>query len=79
MAAGIPVLASDAGGIAEALPQSRVFEVGSPLKLVAKLISENQQLDASIAEAKALRKVASERFSTERMVADTLNFYAQLI
>ena len=79
MAAGIPVIASDVGGISEALPKSRLFEVGSVSELATKLNREMQQIDTSIVEAVALRKVAGNRFSTKRIVADTLNFYRQLI
>ena len=79
MAAGIPVIASDVGGINEALPKSHLFEVGSISEIATKLSEEKQQNDASIAEATSLQKIAGERFSTKRMVADTLNFYRQLI
>ena len=79
MAAGIPVIASNVGGISEALPESRLYEVGSPSQLAAKLSGEKQHIDASFAEAVSLRKVAGERFSTKRMVVDTLNFYGRRI
>ena len=79
MAAGIPVIASDVGGIKEALPENRLFGMGSVSQLAAKLSREIQHIDANLAEAASLRKVAGERFSTKRMVADTLNFYGHLI
>jgi len=79
MAAGIPVIASAAGGIGEALPESRLFGVGDTHALAAKLVAEKNAAAASSDHSAELRKLALERFSTARMVADTLGFYRRLI
>ncbi len=78
MAAGIPLIASNAGGIGEALPASSLFPVGDIQALSAKLLYCKRSVAASNSDARDLQEVARHRFNSDRMVADTLAFYRQL-
>ena len=78
MAAGIPIIASAVGGIGEALPISCLFPVEDTNALAAKLEIGTNTRAKAMDEAVELQKVAAHRFSTTRMVAETLAFYQRL-
>ena len=79
MAASIPIIAADVGGISEALPEDCLFPAGNIGALAEKLHTELASSKAHLTETEKLRLVAAERFSTDRMVGDTLAFYKRLI
>ena len=79
MAAGMPVMCSDVGGISEALPAAHLFKPENAASLAAHLMAQRYDAETLSAETEELRTIAARRFSTPRMVAETLDFYRQLI
>ena len=79
MAAGIRIIAADVGGISEALPANCLFPAGNIGALAEKLHAAIASNPKHATETEKLRSIAAERFSTTRMVADTLAFYKRLI
>ena len=79
MAASIRIIASDVGGIAEALPANCLFPAQNIKALAQKLRAEMVSKSTHLTETEKLRSVAAERFSTAHMVADTLAFYERLV
>lgn len=79
MAAGIPLIAANVGGIVEALPIDRLVPADDVAALAARLITEKRGGPDGRGGAEKLRHMALERFSVKRMVSDTLAFYERLI
>ena len=82
LAAGVPVVATDAGGTASVVDAGEtglIAPVGAVEELQAdiRLLQENDALRASMGELGAQRM--RERFSVERMVDDTERLYARIL
>ena len=74
LACGTPVVATSAGSVPEIIDDGVTGYVGDELEGLAEALSRAAQLDRG-----ACRKAAETRFSTERMVAEHLELYNDLI
>jgi glycosyltransferase involved in cell wall biosynthesis len=82
MAAGAPVVATDVGGTAEALQHERSGLLIQPANAAAMAAAINRLLaDPSLARELGVRarQVIIDRFSLDRMVADTAAVYEELL
>jgi N-acetyl-alpha-D-glucosaminyl L-malate synthase BshA len=81
MACGVPVVATNVGGIPEVLPPppaGQMAEVGDVETMAEQGISVLQ--DAAIwAEASATARTAAERFSADRIVPQYESYYAEVL
>ena len=77
-AAGLPMLASDVGGIPEALPPGSLVPAGDPQSLAARLHAALDDPSGLASEARLLRDHLKQRFTADRMVADILGLYGEL-
>jgi len=81
MAAGVPVIASHVGGLPEIVEHERTgLLTENTAPAIAEAVSRLSN-DRAFADALALRARAAvaDKFSTERMVADTLSVYRALL
>ena len=82
MASGVPVVATATDGASEIIRDGqtgRLVPIGSPAELaktISDLLSDSQQREALSANA---RTAVTERFSLERMVAETENVYRDVL
>lgn len=74
-AAGRPVIASNVGGVPEALPASRLVPPGDAQALSLAILSALQNPDAAAAQAAEDHASMRERFSAETMVNGVVALY----
>jgi glycosyltransferase involved in cell wall biosynthesis len=82
MAAGKPVVATDAGGIPEAVVDGRtgiIVPVGNPEKLADGLLALLRNPDQARAMGQAGRKRVVERFTMGKMIEDMERIYERLL
>jgi len=82
MAAGKPVVATDAGGIPEAVVDGRtgiIVPVGNPEKLADGLLALLRNPDQARAMGQAGRKRVVERFTVGKMIEDMERIYERLL
>ena len=74
LACGTPVVATSAGSVPEIIDNERTGFVHDRADMLAACLGRASDLDRSVC-----REVAETRFSTERMVADHVDLYTELI
>ena len=74
LACGTPVVAISAGSVPEIIDNERTGFVHDRADMLAACLGRASDLDRSVC-----REVAETRFSTERMVADHVDLYTELI
>ena len=79
VAAGVPIIASDVGGIAEVLPAAMLCAAGNPEALAAKLLFNLREQELAATAALDVQNDARNRFSAQLMVKDITSFYSQLL
>ena len=79
MAAGAPVVATNVGGVEEALGETGlIVEPGDVQAVAAALERVLADSDAAEALGEAAQRRAREQFTRERMVAETVALYEEL-
>jgi len=78
VAAGIPVIASDVGGIPEILPKSSLVSVGDSAALAAAITAATTGKSRVDQEAAGLRNAAKVLFNAQDMAKSVCNFYQTL-
>jgi glycosyltransferase involved in cell wall biosynthesis len=81
MAAGLPVVAADVGGITELIEHGRTGYIAerTPASLAAALRAVLLDPSGARRMGRAAREEARRRFSLDRMVADTVGIYEEIV
>lgn len=79
LAAQVPIIASNVGGIGEALPEHLMLKRLDPPTLADKIHERLVDSVQTREEAITLREMAKSRFSAKRMTDDILAFYQSLL
>ena len=82
MAAGLPVVATDVGGVGEAVESGvtgLLIEPGDPRAIAEAVLSVAALPDKGAAMGSAAREVARERFSTQTLVGAVTGLYERLL
>jgi glycosyltransferase involved in cell wall biosynthesis len=74
-AAGLPLIATNVGGIPEVLPASDLVPARKPHVLAAAIAKKLAALDDALAAAANLRAALRERFAASSMCARVTSFY----
>ena len=77
-AAGVPLIASDVGGIPEVLPKTELVPPGDSAALAKRLETALSDPESLRAAAAATRKRLAEDFSASGMAASAIDFYRLL-
>jgi glycosyltransferase involved in cell wall biosynthesis len=78
MAAGVPVFASNVGGISEALPAAQLFPSGDADALAQRMLGAIENPAALMTGAMANREAVRDSFSAAAMAEGALALYAEL-
>ena len=78
VAAGIPIIASDVGGIPEVLPKGSLVPVGDSIALARAIGAATAKPDRLAKEAAAMSATAKTRFDANLMAKSTCEFYPSL-
>ena len=78
IAAGVPIIASDVGGIPEILPKGSLVPVGDSIALAEAIRTATANPARLAKEAAALRTVAKSRFDAKLMAKSICEFYLKL-
>jgi glycosyltransferase involved in cell wall biosynthesis len=79
VAAGLPVIASQVGGIPEVLPASDMVPPRDHLALASKISDRLDRFDAARVEEAKLRSTLPNRFAADKMCTDITDFYRTIL
>jgi glycosyltransferase involved in cell wall biosynthesis len=82
MGAGLPVVATDVGGLPELVVQGRnglLVPPRDPEKLADALINLLEDKKLRLEMGRACRKIAEDKFSINKMIAQYQNFYQECL
>ena len=82
MAAGLPVVATDVGGVREAIVDGQSGHIvpgGSAERMAERIINVLNNHDAARAMGSLNRGIVAQKFSSERHLQNTLDLYEELL